>query len=149
MFTRSRLPGVRRNPRNPHFLNPAMSATTAKKAAQRAAVIDEYLAEFRRVNGRDAKLLSNEARFIRIETDEIMPTAKFTIGELTAAIGRFKTRPAFNPSKESDAPAFSLDDIPEYPQRQDALNNQLRDLHAVANRLGMYDAADLLRRHLA
>ena len=30
-------------------------------------------------------------------------------------------------------------------QRQDALNDQLRDLRVVANRLGMYDAADYLR----
>ena len=32
------------------------------------------------------------------------------------------------------------------PQRQDALNNQLRDLQVVANLLGMYDAADLLTK---
>lgn len=38
-----------------------------------------------------------------------------------------------------------LSQIPELPQRQDSLNNQLADLRAVANRLGMYDAADLLR----
>lgn len=31
------------------------------------------------------------------------------------------------------------------PQRQDSLMDQLRDLEAVANRLGMYDAADFLR----
>jgi len=38
-----------------------------------------------------------------------------------------------------------LQQIPELPQRQDATNDQLRDLRAVANRLGMYDAADVLR----
>jgi len=31
------------------------------------------------------------------------------------------------------------------PQRQDSLQDQLRDLQAVADRLGMYDAADHLR----
>jgi hypothetical protein len=30
------------------------------------------------------------------------------------------------------------------PQRQDSLNDQLRDLHRLAARLGMYDAADWL-----
>ncbi|MGQ5490790.1 hypothetical protein ACUH78_18260 [Thauera sp. ZXT1-4] len=35
--------------------------------------------------------------------------------------------------------------IPQQRQRQDATDAQLRDLQAVANRLGMYDAADVLR----
>ena len=35
--------------------------------------------------------------------------------------------------------------IPQLPQRQDSTSDQLRDLRAVANRLGMYDAADLIR----
>ena len=35
--------------------------------------------------------------------------------------------------------------IPCQEQRQDALTDQLRDLIPVANRLGMYDAADFLR----
>jgi len=34
------------------------------------------------------------------------------------------------------------------PQRQDALNDQLRDLAVIANREGMYDAADLITRLL-
>lgn len=38
-----------------------------------------------------------------------------------------------------------LRDIPQLPQRQDATNDQLRDLRAFANRLGMYDAADFIR----
>jgi hypothetical protein len=37
-----------------------------------------------------------------------------------------------------------LDSIPSLPQRQDSLTDQLTDLHAVANRLGMYDAADAI-----
>lgn len=32
----------------------------------------------------------------------------------------------------------------QQPQRQDSLTDQLRDLHRVAARLGMYDAADWL-----
>jgi hypothetical protein len=35
------------------------------------------------------------------------------------------------------------------PQRQDSLTDQLIDLHRVAARLGMYDAADWLWPHIA
>jgi hypothetical protein len=35
--------------------------------------------------------------------------------------------------------------IPKLPQRQDGALDQLEDLRVVANRLGMYDAADLIR----
>lgn len=35
--------------------------------------------------------------------------------------------------------------IPQMTQRQDSETDQLRDLVAVANRLGMYDAADYLK----
>lgn len=35
--------------------------------------------------------------------------------------------------------------IPELPQRQDSSEAQLRDLLAVANKLGLYDAADAIR----
>lgn len=45
----------------------------------------------------------------------------------------------------SDYQRRVLLDIPQLPQRQDSLNSQLEDLRPVANRLGMYDAADLLR----
>lgn len=38
--------------------------------------------------------------------------------------------------------------IPRMSQRQDSTNQQLEDLTAVANRLGMYDAADAIRRML-
>lgn len=38
--------------------------------------------------------------------------------------------------------------IPQKPQRQDSTNDQLRDLMFVANRLGMYDAADIIRNIL-
>lgn len=38
--------------------------------------------------------------------------------------------------------------IPQQVQRQDSTDEQLRDLYAVANRLGMYDAADVLRNIL-
>lgn len=36
--------------------------------------------------------------------------------------------------------------IPNLPQRQDSLSDQLSDLRAIANRLGMYDAADAIGR---
>jgi len=38
-----------------------------------------------------------------------------------------------------------LEQIPHQPQRQDSTNAQLRDLHTFANRLGLYDAADIIR----
>jgi len=34
--------------------------------------------------------------------------------------------------------------IPQQKQRQDSLRDQLKDLHIMAARLGMYDAADWL-----
>lgn len=36
----------------------------------------------------------------------------------------------------------------QQPQRQDSLNDQLRDLQAIANKLGMYDAADFIQKAL-
>ena len=38
--------------------------------------------------------------------------------------------------------------IPSQPQRQDSLTDQLEDLYVVATRLGMYDAADVVRDFL-
>ena len=38
-----------------------------------------------------------------------------------------------------------LSTVPQLPQRQDSVNSQLNDLRPVANRLGMYDAADMIR----
>ena len=38
-----------------------------------------------------------------------------------------------------------LNKIPQQKQRQDSTDNQLKDLHAFANKLGMYDAADLIK----
>lgn len=35
--------------------------------------------------------------------------------------------------------------LPQFPQRQDGTSDQLADLVQVANRLGMYDAADYLK----
>jgi hypothetical protein len=36
----------------------------------------------------------------------------------------------------------------QLPQRQDSLTNQLTDLHRIAARLGMYDAADWIWKKL-
>lgn len=38
-----------------------------------------------------------------------------------------------------------LDTTPQQIQRQDSTDDQLKDLRVVANRLGMYDAADIIR----
>lgn len=39
--------------------------------------------------------------------------------------------------------------IPKQPQRQDGTNEQLRDLIPFAIRLGLYDAADLMKSMVA
>lgn len=39
---------------------------------------------------------------------------------------------------------IDLSTIPVRPQRQDSVSAQLEDLRAVANRLGMHDAADAI-----
>jgi len=41
-----------------------------------------------------------------------------------------------------------LADVPQQRQRQDALDDQLHDLIYVANKFGMYDAADYLKKLL-
>lgn len=38
-----------------------------------------------------------------------------------------------------------LEQLPQQPQRQDSTKAQLADLHAFANRLGLYDAADAIK----
>lgn len=38
-----------------------------------------------------------------------------------------------------------LAQIPHQPQRQDSTSAQLEDLYAFANRLGLYDAADVIK----
>lgn len=38
-----------------------------------------------------------------------------------------------------------LEQIQQQPQRQDSTRAQLADLHAFANRLGLYDAADAIK----
>ena len=39
---------------------------------------------------------------------------------------------------------INLRDIPTRPQRQDSVSDQLADLRQIANRMGMYDAADAI-----
>ena len=41
---------------------------------------------------------------------------------------------------------IDLNTIPSLPQRQDSTADQLADLISVANRLGMYDAADVVQQ---
>jgi len=41
-----------------------------------------------------------------------------------------------------------LESIPQQPQRQDSNYEQMRDLIPFANKLGLYDVADMLRRHI-
>ncbi|MDT8925194.1 hypothetical protein RBE51_20590 [Pseudomonas taiwanensis] len=44
--------------------------------------------------------------------------------------------------------ATTLRSIQQQPQRQDGVNDQLRDLRVVANRLGLYDAANVIGKVL-
>ena len=37
--------------------------------------------------------------------------------------------------------------IEKLPQRQDSLTDQMKDLYNVANKFGLYDAADYIRRN--
>lgn len=37
--------------------------------------------------------------------------------------------------------------IEKMPQRQDSVMDQMKDLYLVANHLGMYDAADVIKSH--
>ena len=41
-----------------------------------------------------------------------------------------------------------LSKLPQLPQRQDSVTEQITDLISVATKLGMYDASDLIRSKL-
>lgn len=41
---------------------------------------------------------------------------------------------------------MKIEEIPIWPKRQDNVESQLSDLCIVANRIGLYDAADVLRQ---
>lgn len=45
-------------------------------------------------------------------------------------------------------PSDIITSIPKLPQSQVGLDDQLSDLLAVANRLGLYDAADFIKEAL-
>lgn len=46
----------------------------------------------------------------------------------------------------NEALKAELEKLQKLPQRQDSTIEQLRDLLPIANRLGMYDAADYMRQ---
>lgn len=49
--------------------------------------------------------------------------------------------------RESNTPKLDevIRNLPDMPQRQDGSQDQLRDLWHVANKLGLYDAADAIK----
>lgn len=49
---------------------------------------------------------------------------------------------------QDDQMVTTIAAIPKLNQRQYGTDDQLRYLYDVANRLGLYDAADVIRRHL-
>ena len=53
-------------------------------------------------------------------------------------------RTIFGPTRAYNA-SEDFKSIPQFAQTQRALDEQLRDLWAIANRLGLYDAADHIR----
>jgi hypothetical protein len=40
-----------------------------------------------------------------------------------------------------------LQKVPQLPQRQDSLNDQMNDLYHIANKFGFYDAADYIKNN--
>lgn len=52
----------------------------------------------------------------------------------------------FNHHESAQRMQELLDETKQKPQRQDSLDAQLRDLAALGNKHGMYDAADLVQR---
>lgn len=68
--------------------------------------------------------------------EEVCPKCKNTNGE---------HKPGCQVPPEWEIEEFDLSQIPSFPQRQDSLSDQLEDLYLVANKLGMYDAADYLK----
>ena len=48
--------------------------------------------------------------------------------------------------ERGDAMRKILNVLPAPPQRQDSVADQLADLRVIANRLGLYDAADAIQR---
>jgi len=63
----------------------------------------------------------------------------------TSALSDNKPEPADNPEKRCYNAHDDLSDIMKRRQTQRPLDDQLRDLSVIANRLGLYDAADHLR----
>jgi hypothetical protein len=49
----------------------------------------------------------------------------------------------------NNATEDAIRSLPQLPQRQDALDDQLIDLVKAANKLGLYDAADLIKNLLS
>jgi len=47
-----------------------------------------------------------------------------------------------------DQQEFSCHDIPQQSQKQDALDDQLRELIIAGNKLGLYDAVDVIQRNI-
>jgi hypothetical protein len=65
-----------------------------------------------------------------------------------ATIHKSPNTSSIDPCRESSMPdklKELLETIPQQPQRQDSTRAQLADLHAFANRLGLYDAADAIK----
>lgn len=56
--------------------------------------------------------------------------------------------PSWKSQFEKAANADLLKKIPKLTQRQDSTMEQLRDLVSVAEKLGMYDAADVIKSRL-
>ena len=71
----------------------------------------------------------------------------FAFGVLTDSI-QYATDHSMTTPLKHPFLAMALHSLEQMPQRQDSLRDQLLDLHTVANKIGMYDAADLISKWL-
>lgn len=145
------------------MLKSLSSVVAAESDSVLAEVIGELLAWQRgRILAETGAALSfygNVLREMGFETDEEAGAPDLRMMEnavLVEVAGRWMARVDGSESRGClDAQAVSDDavdsvmrsvpQLPQLPQRQDSTLDQLRTVRAMANRLGCYDAADLMR----
>ena len=88
--------------------------------------------------GNKVKSKSRKVKFVEY-INAMEATVKFDNSAFGTIVSKFDLE-AIPKWKEA------IDAMEKMPQRQDSLNDQLRDLVHVANKLGFYDAADHLKR---
>jgi hypothetical protein len=91
--------------------------------------------------------LQSAMDMVRAGLLQLPDTASETVSEFKKILSEEKIEFTHT---EVEAPfsskSFKLKSLPTLAQRQDSVTDQLNDLLWVANRLGMYDAVDLIKR---